>query len=181
MGRKSTLRFDFSAAIRGDFGEYPSFPLSSRRFIEIAVFLGLLALAGAPTTASADASTVAEESTPEVDTAQILGHWQRGKGEAIIEISELDGVYSGVIVWSQKRPETVGIEVFRELRYDSEDGEWHGRAFSIKREREVPIDIRLPGQDQLELTAHILIFTKDVDFSRVSSSKLAALRANKDL
>ena len=62
------------------------------------------------------------------------------KGEAIIEISERDGIYKGVIVWSQKRPETVGTAVFRGLRYDSDDREWHGRAFSIKRQREVPID-----------------------------------------
>ena len=69
----------------------------------------------------------------------------------MIEISERDGVYSGVIVWSQKRPETVGIEVFRGLRYDPDTREWHGRAFSIKREREVlpmrnrthPLEIKL--------------------------------------
>ena len=97
----------------------------------------------------------------------------------MIEISERDGVYSGVIVWSQKRPETVGIEVFRGLRYDPDTREWHGRAFSIKREREVRIDIAVPEQDQLELTAHILIFTKDVEFTRIPSAKLAALRGRR--
>ena len=107
---------------------------------------------------------------------QILGHWQRGEGEAIIEISERNGVHRGIIVWSQKRPETVGIEVFRELRYDPEAREWHGRAYSIKRKREVRIDIAVPSRNALELTAHILIFTKDVDFNRVPSARLAALR-----
>ena len=130
-------------------------------------------------------STLAHAAEPETDEPgpivlahldQILGHWQRGEGEAIIEVSERNGVYRGIIVWSQKRPETVGIEVFRELRYDPEAREWHGRAYSIKRKREVRIDIAVPSRDALELTAHILIFTKDVDFSRVPSSKLAALR-----
>jgi hypothetical protein len=106
-------------------------------------------------------------------TERILGHWQRGEGEAIIEISERDGIFRGVIVWSERRPETVGIEVFRELRYDPEEGAWHGRAYSIKRKREVSIDIEVPKPDHLELTAHILIFKKDVDFKRVPSTELA--------
>jgi hypothetical protein len=107
------------------------------------------------------------------DTSKILGHWQRGEGEAIIEISERDGVFSGVIVWSERRPDTVGIEVFRQLRFSVEDGEWHGRAYSIKRKREVSIDIVVPKFDELELTAHILFFEKDVDFKRVPNAALA--------
>jgi hypothetical protein len=99
---------------------------------------------------------------------RILGHWQRGEGEAIIEIRERDGVYSGVIVWSERRPETVGIEVFRELRYDAEEGAWHGRAYSPKR-------------DELELTAHIFIFTKDVDFRRVPNAEVASRKAARGL
>jgi hypothetical protein len=107
------------------------------------------------------------------DTSQILGHWQRGEGEAIIEITERNGVFSGVVVWSERRPETVGIEVFRQLRFSTEDGEWHGRAYSIKRKREVPIDIGVPKPDELELTAHILFFEKDVDFKRVPTAVVA--------
>jgi hypothetical protein len=84
-------------------------------------------------------------------------------------------------VWSQRRPETVGIEVFRELRYDPAEREWHGRAYSIKRKREVPIDIEVPKRDELELTAHILIFKKDVDFKRVPNAQIAARRAKSDL
>lgn len=152
-----------------------------RRAITIALFSGLLVLASAPAPGSAEPDRDDAEQAHAAKTAKILGHWQRGKGEAIIEISERDGIYRGVIVWSEKRPETVGIEVFRQLRYDSEEQEWHGRAFSIKREREVPIDIRILEKDHLELTAHILIFTKDVDFNRVPTAKLAALRAKRDL
>ena len=172
---------DFSRAISGDFGDYRLAPLSRLRTIAFALFSGLLLVAGLPSFALAGATPEAEEAASEDDKTRILGHWQRGKGEAIIEISELDGVYKGVIVWSQKRPETVGIEVFRGLRYSSEDQEWHGRAFSIKREREVPIDVRILTEDHLELTAHILIFTKDVDFARVPSSKVAALRGKRGL
>jgi uncharacterized protein (DUF2147 family) len=139
-----------------------------------------MVLSGVPASAHADSDAYESTRSVENQTVRILGHWQRGKGEAIIEISDRDGVYSGVIVWSQKRPETVGIEVFRDLRYSSEDQEWHGRAFSIKREREVPVDVRILEKDHLELTAHILFFTKDVDFRRVPSSKLAALRATRD-
>ena len=113
--------------------------------------------------------------------ARILGHWQRGEGEAIIEISERDGIYRGVIVWSERRPETVGNEVFRELRYNAEEREWHGRAYSIKRKREVPIDIGVPTADDLELTAHIMIFKKGVDFKRVPNAEVAARTAVRGL
>lgn len=147
----------------------------------MAAFSALLVLAGRPARGSAEPQNEDSRASDSAPVERLLGHWQRGKGEAIIEITERDGVYRGVIVWSRKRPETVGTEVFRSLRYDAEEGEWHGRAFSIKREREVPIDVRLLHEDQLELTAHILFFTKDVEFSRVPSSKLAALRAKTGL
>lgn len=114
-------------------------------------------------------------------TERILGHWQRGEGEAIIEISEHDGMYRGVIVWSERRPDTVGIEVFRQLRYSSEDRAWHGRAYSIKRKREVTIDIEVPKHEELELTAHILIFKKHVDFTRVPKAEVAARQAARGL
>ena len=112
---------------------------------------------------------------------RILGHWQRGEGEAIIEITERDGIYRGVIVWSERRPETVGVEVFRDLRYDPEAREWHGRAYSIKRKREVRIDVEVREPHQLELTAHILFFTRDVEFERVSRAEIAHLQAKRGL
>ena len=66
--------------------------------------------------------------------------------------------------------------MFRGLRYDAEAGQWKGRAYSIKRKREVRIDVEVPDPDHLELTAHIMIFTREVDFRRVPKAKLAALR-----
>ena len=132
-------------------------------------------LSGGLPAAAGAAGPDADEPGPIVlaDTSQILGHWQRGEGEAIIEITERNGVFSGVVVWSERRPETVGIEVFRQLRFSTEDGEWHGRAYSIKRKREVPIDIVVPKPNELELTAHILFFEKDVDFKRVPTAVVA--------
>ncbi len=171
----------FSAAFRPVFGEYQAFPLSLYRNILLTALAGALLALGTVTASTGVSAQDSDESAPAAlaHSEQILGHWQRGKGEAVIEISERDGVYSGVIVWSHKRPETVGIEVFRGLRYDPEAREWHGRAFSIKREREVRIDIAVPEQNQLELTAHILIFTKDVEFTRIPSASLAALRGKR--
>jgi uncharacterized protein (DUF2147 family) len=173
----------FSAAFSDVFSEYQRSPLSTPQTILLTLLAcGILLLDSVPAPAAAsepesDESGTAVLAHPE----QILGHWQRGKGEAIIEISEHKGVYSGVIIWSHKRPETVGIEVFRELRYDVNEREWHGRAYSIKREREVRVDIAVPEKDQLELTAHILIFTKDVEFKRIPSSKIATLRGKRGL
>ena len=108
--------------------------------------------------------------------ANILGYWQRGEGEAIIQVRRHADGYHGVIVRSERRPETIGIEVFRELRYDEEAGAWHGRAYSIKRKREVPIDIEVPHANALELTAHILIFKKRVQFKRIPDAQVAGLQ-----
>jgi hypothetical protein len=127
--------------------------------VSFALLAGLLLVGGLHTAAHA--------SGVEAHDSQILGYWQRGEGEAIIEVKRNADVYSGVIVSSERRPETVGIEVFRELRYDAAKGTWHGRAYSIKRKREVRIDIDVPKADQLELTAHIMIFTRRVEFTRI--------------
>lgn len=126
---------------------------------------GLLAVGSLHTTAYAD--------TEQVKDGRILGYWQRGEGEAVIEVTRDAEGYHGVIVSSERRPETVGIEVFRQLRYDADEGTWHGRAYSIKRKREVPIDIEVPTADELQLTAHIMIFTRRVDFKRIPDEQVA--------
>jgi hypothetical protein len=157
-------------------------PILKLREASVALLAGCLLFGSVPGATYASGPQP-EEPGPIVlaGAERILGHWQRGAGEAIIEISEGAGIYRGVIVWSERRPETVGIEVFRQLRYDPEEGAWHGRAYSIKRKREVPIDIEVPTRDDLELTAHILIFKKDVDFKRVPSAEFAARRAKSGL
>jgi hypothetical protein len=112
---------------------------------------------------------------------RILGYWQRGEGEAVIEVTQHAGGYHGVIVASERRPEIVGTEVFRQLRYDAEASAWHGRAYSIRRNREVRIDIEVPHADELKLTAHVLIFTKRAHFKRIPEPQLAARPADPGL
>ena len=139
--------------------------------MSFAFLAGWFILGGLPTAAYAS-------DLPETDVT-ILGYWQRGEGEAIIEVRrQADGCH-GIIVASERRPETVGIEVFRELRYDEEAGSWHGRAYSIKRKREVPIDIEVPQADRLELTAHILFFKKRVQFKRIPDAQVVGLQLAK--
>ena len=130
-----------------------------------ALLAGLLVVGGLHTTAHADGKDAKD--------ARILGYWQRGEGESIIEVRRKANGYHGVIVVGGQRPETVGIEVFRDLRYVAEEGAWHGRAYSIKRKREVRIDIEVPKADQLDLTAHILIFTRRVQFKRIPDADVA--------
>ena len=126
---------------------------------------GLLFVGGLHTTAHA--SGVAPKD------GRILGYWQRGEGEAVILVTRHAEGYHGVIVSSEKRPEIVGVEVFRQLRYDAKAGTWHGRAYSIKRKREVRIDIEVPNDEQLELTAHVLIFSRRVQFKRIPDEDVA--------
>ncbi|MGB5351532.1 MAG: hypothetical protein WBN10_18135 [Polyangiales bacterium] len=136
--------------------------------MSLVLLAGWFIFGGLPTAAYAS-------DLPETD-AKILGYWQRGEGEAIIEVRRQADLYNGVIVSSERRPETVGIEVFRALRYDKEAAAWRGRAYSIKRKREVPIDIEVPHANALELTAHILIFKKRVQFKRIPDAQVSGLQ-----
>ncbi len=140
---------------------------SIRRFHEVlfALLAGLLVVSGVHTTAYADSK--------DANDARILGYWQRGEGEAIIEVKRQAKGYHGVIVSSELRPEIVGVEVFRRLRYDAKAGTWHGRAYSIKRKREFRIDIEVPHADELKLTAHVLIFSRRVQFKRIPDEVVA--------
>ena len=42
--------------------------------------------------------------------------------------------------------------------------------------REVPIDILVPKLDELELTAHILVFKKRVDFRRIPDTEATGIQ-----
>jgi len=139
--------------------------------VSISILAALLLFGGVSTTAWAS-----DAEASDATGARILGYWQRGEGEAIIEVRRHADGYHGVIVTSGLRPETVGIEVFRELKFDPENGSWHGRAYSIKRKREVNIDIEVPKTDQLELTAHILVFKRLVQFKRVPDAQVEGIQ-----
>ena len=149
-------------------------PILESKEVSIALLAGLLCLVflgGLPTKAYASGPESEEVGTSvPAHPDRIVGHWRRGEGEAVIEITQQAGGYHGVIVASERRPETVGIEVFRQLRYDADTRTWHGRAYSIKRKREVRIDITVPSADQLDLAAHILIFIRRVRFSRLPNA-----------
>jgi len=152
-------------------------PVLKFKKVLVALLAGWLLLGGLQATALASGPQPDEtEPSAPANADNILGHWQRGEGEAIIEVRLHPGGYHGVIVASERRPEIVGIEVFRELRYDEDTSTWHGRAYSIKRKREVRIDIVVPHANRLELTAHVLFFTRRVEFNRIPAANLARLR-----
>lgn len=152
-------------------------PIHKSKKVPIALLASWLLLGGLHTTAYASGPQPDEtEPSAPANADNILGHWQRGEGEAIIEVRQHPGGYHGVVVASERRPEIVGVEVFRQLRYDKDTSTWHGRAYSIKRKREVRIDIVVPDANRLELTAHVLIFSRRVQFNRISAANLARLQ-----
>lgn len=140
-------------------------PIRRSQEVLFALLVGLLLVGGLHTPAHAHSKDQNDD--------RILGYWQRGDGEAVIEVTRHADGFHGVIVSSELRPEVVGVEVFRQLRYDAEEGAWHGRAYSIKRKREVRIDIEVPSADELKLTAHVLIFTRRVQFKRIPDEQVA--------
>jgi uncharacterized protein (DUF2147 family) len=96
----------------------------------------------------------------------ILGYWQRGEGEAILEVRrEADG-YHGVIVASEQQPKAIGTEILKSLRYDAEDGVWRGRVYSMSRDKEYKIEIGIPDSGRFVMTARVLFISRSVQFNR---------------
>lgn|GEM_PF-2303211 len=143
-------------------------PIPASKEVSVVLLASLLLAAALHARAYASAEPAHDD--------RILGYWQRGEGEAIIEVRRHANGYHGVIVASERRPEIVGIEVFRDLRYDAQERGWHGRAYSIKHQREVRVDIEVPNADHLELTAHILVFRRRVHFTRIPDKVVAGLQ-----
>jgi uncharacterized protein (DUF2147 family) len=98
----------------------------------------------------------------------ILGYWQRGEGEAIVEIRRRSDHYHGVVVASERRPEIVGTEIFKSLRYDTDRRRWRGRVYSIARDRDFDIEMSLPDPDQFVIRLRVLFIRKSVRFNRRS-------------
>lgn len=133
----------------------------------LALLSTLAALSAVAPSARAD-----DRSRPTVSGASgeradgILGYWQRGEGEAIIEMRRgLEG-YHGVIVASERHPEAIGTEVFRSLRYDAAERLWRGRVYSIERERDFKIQMSLPDPDRFIIRLRVLFFSRSVAFKR---------------
>ena len=99
----------------------------------------------------------------------ILGHWQRGAGEAIIDIRRQADRYHGVVVASERHPEIVGTEIFKSLRYDTERRRWRGSVYSIARDRDFDIEMDLADPDHFVISLRIRFFRKSVQFSRQPS------------
>jgi uncharacterized protein (DUF2147 family) len=120
--------------------------------------------------------SVAQASGPRsqrlADTAadQILGYWQRGEGEAILEVRRLGDGYHGVIVSSERQPEAIGTEILRSLRYDAEEGLWRGRVYSMSRDKEYTIEISVPDSGRFVMTARVLFIRRSVQFNRLGAA-----------
>ena len=97
---------------------------------------------------------------------EIVGYWQRGAGEAIVEVRRYQDGYRGVIVASERQPEAVGTEIFKSLRYDAEDGVWRGRVYSMSRDKEYKIKIGIPDSGRFVMTARVLFISRSVQFHR---------------
>jgi len=97
---------------------------------------------------------------------QIVGYWQRGEGEAIIEVRRHKDGYRGVIVASERQPETLGMEILKSLQYDAEEGVWRGRVYRISNGKEYKIAIGILDSGRFVMTARVLFISRSVQFSR---------------
>lgn len=107
---------------------------------------------------------------------QILGYWQRGEGEAIIEVRRQAGSYHGVIVASEQQPETIGTEILKSLTYDPRDGVWRGSVYRMSNGKEYKIAINIPDSDRFVMTARVLFIRRSVQFSRQTTVNVPEAR-----
>jgi uncharacterized protein (DUF2147 family) len=97
---------------------------------------------------------------------EILGYWQRGQGEAVIEVRRQADGYHGVIVASERQPELIGTEILKSLRYDAQERVWRGRVYATTRDREFKIKIAVPDSGHFVMSARVLFISRSVQFNR---------------
>lgn len=96
----------------------------------------------------------------------ILGYWQRGEGEAIVEIRRHATGYHGVIVACERQPELVGTELLRSLQYDAARGVWRGRVYAPSRGKEYSAEIGTLESGRFVMTVRAAFIKRSVQFNR---------------
>jgi len=99
----------------------------------------------------------------------ILGYWQRGEREAIVEIRRQADHYQGIVVASEQHPEIIGAEIFKSLKYDHEHRRWRGRVYSIARDRDFDTDMVLRDSEHFVISLRVFFIRKSVEFHRQPS------------
>lgn len=101
-----------------------------------------------------------------INTQPIIGLWNTGKDNTIVEISEVNGEFLGKIKSSDNEKAAAGNVILKDVRKTS-DG-WRGKLFVPKKQKWYDVQIT-PNETKLDLTVTAGFFEKEVQWSKVKN------------
>jgi uncharacterized protein (DUF2147 family) len=102
-------------------------------------------------------------SLPAFGQADLSGIWATGDDNTIIEISDVDGQFTGKIKSSDNQKAKIGKVILKDLKQNG--SKWMGRIFAARRGEWHDVEIK-PNKDVLELKISVGFFSKSLEWKR---------------
>lgn len=98
--------------------------------------------------------------------SEIVGKWISPDGDRKMEIYDINGSFFGKIIWvkSNTVKVRVGDIVMKNIIYKNDH--WEGIAYIPARDRDLPVSISMPGDDELEMTGKVGIMSRTKRWKR---------------
>jgi len=93
----------------------------------------------------------------------LLGQWDTGKENSLIEIYKCDEGYFGKVISSANSEAKVGMQIIKDLRYT--DGKWLAQLYAVKRGEWYDAEFEVQD-DNLEVIVSVGFFSKTINWSR---------------
>jgi len=92
----------------------------------------------------------------------IIGSFKKDGGESTIEVKYKNRFFQGYIVENNKKPESVGTHLFRDIKYDANKMLWVGKLYVKKRDKLYDFDIVQESDKKFVMTIKLGILSKDI-------------------
>ncbi len=103
----------------------------------------------------------------DINADSITGKWKDTDNPAIVEIQNKGSYYEGVIVEDSENPGVVSTVIFKNLVYDGAKGIWEGKVYSVKRQKDYDVEIRMSDSTKFTMTVDAGLRSKKVEWGRV--------------
>jgi len=103
---------------------------------------------------------------------EIVGQWDTGKHNSVVEIYQCDDGYFGKIVSSDNTKAKAGMPIIKDLKYSN--GKWSALLYAVKRGEWYDAEIVEKG-NELEITVSVGLFFKTISWSKMSAKDDSAV------
>ena len=103
----------------------------------------------------------------DINADSITGKWKDTDNPAIVEIQNKGSYYEGVIVEDSENPGVVSTIIFKNLVYNGANSTWQGKVFSVKRQKDYDVEIRMSDSTKFTMTVDAGLRSKKVEWDRV--------------